>query len=357
MSTTGPSHASLFTGLQPRQHGVVKNGLALDPSFQTLAEDLKAEDYETAAFVSSFPLNERFGLSQGFDHYYDLFANARSTMKVSVWEGIPVHQAFDRRADDVTSATLQWFEQAPSDHPWFVWVHYFDPHYPYDPPEPFRSRFATDPTHVGLYDGELAFVDAQVGRLLSKLGESGRLAQTVIIVVGDHGEGLMDHGHMEHGLHLYEEAVRVPLIVASPAGEHGIVEGPRAIVNLKAAILGPNGIRVPGDFGRDEDPIYLQRRHYEAAAGSARAAKGPTLGLRQGHWKWIEAPQEGTRELYDLAADPKEMQNLATSDPERSAHMQADLERWAAQTGLLGAAPGAVSPSDQEGLRALGYVQ
>jgi arylsulfatase A-like enzyme len=175
---TLPAHTSLFTGLYPPTHGVRNNGeYRLAPDHQTLAEILQANGYETGAFVSAFILDARFGLNQGFDRYDDRVAAATGS-------AFPAGTQ-ERRAAAVTDAALEWLATRESTRPFFAWVHYFDPHAPYQPPEPFAARFAGR-----LYDGEIAYMDTQIGGLLRGLQQAARADRTLIVVVGDHGEGL-----------------------------------------------------------------------------------------------------------------------------------------------------------------------
>jgi arylsulfatase A-like enzyme len=221
-ATTGPSHATLFTGLSPLRHGVLENGAPLGASLETLAERLAAEGWRTGAFVSSFVVSRRFAFDQGFAAFDDLFEQETSTYGEESWEGHGIEGAFDRRADATTERALRWLEANARAGPLFAWVHYFDPHAPYVPPASVAGRFepaagadalARD---VSRYDEEIAFADAQLARLLHALERLGLASNTLVVVTADHGEGLLDHGHMEHGVHVYEEQVRVPLVVRWP---------------------------------------------------------------------------------------------------------------------------------------------
>jgi len=229
MPTTLPSHSSMFTGRLPRSLGVLKNGQVLATSAVTLTEILRDHGYHTAAIVSSFVLNRRFGTAQGFDSYDDDFPETPCKLVGKSWERFDLEGSFCRRGNLTTDAAVTWLEKmgylhgtaAPSKkatQPFFVWAHYFDPHYPYTPPEQDAALFpprGENPSglerSIAAYDSEIHFTDAQVGRLLDRLAADGILEDTVVIVAADHGEGLMRHGWMNHGLMIYEEAVRVPL--------------------------------------------------------------------------------------------------------------------------------------------------
>jgi len=222
IATTGPSHSTMFTSLYPVAHHVVKNGIVLSESCETISELLSDRGYETAAIMSSYVLKERFGYRQGFDHFDDTFTIEGSSTKVSTWEGRQVEGGFDRRADDATARAVEWLETARDpDRPFFLFVHYFDPHSPYDPPSGFKGRFhqGTQPSLemlIGRYDEEVAFTDQQVGVLLDALDRLQLDEDTVVIITGDHGEGLGQHNHLEHGVNVYDEAVRVPLLFRWP---------------------------------------------------------------------------------------------------------------------------------------------
>ena len=378
MPTTGPSHASMFTGLYPITHGVVKNGLTLEQDFGTLAEALREKGYDTAAVVSSFVLDARFGYAQGFEAYDDEFEAGHGSIERHALEGHEVEEGFDRRADETTGRARAVLERlAARPKPFFLFVHYFDPHAPYAPPEPWAGRFdggATDELSraIDAYDGEIAFVDDAIGKLLEALRAAGLERNTLVVVTADHGEGLMQHGHMAHGVQIYEEAVRVPLLFhlpgRLPAG--GTLSGPVELVDLLPTILDLAGHEVPaglhgrsvaravaGDAALDpERPVHLHRRHYVARAIGDLAVAGEKLGLRLGSWKYIEGEGEGTRELFDLAADPGERVSLAEARPEIAASLAERIRAWRTATGR-GVQVETLSPEDRERLRALGYVE
>ncbi len=383
MATTGPSHASMFTGLAPRSHGLLKNGHPLRQDLTTLAESLSGRGYQTAAFVSSYVLNRSFGLSQGFATYDDDFAEGRPSGRTRVWEGQRVPEEFDRLADQTRSRAVRWLldnghlSPGRGTPPFFLWVHLFDPHHPYDPP-PEHRLFSPTQIDAGelevtkaAYDGEVHFADEELGKLVEAFRGAGRLDDTLLIVAGDHGEGLMDHGHMYHGLQLYEEAVRVPLVIHWPKRlrPHKVRE-PISLVDLSPSLLAltrqaeSSGIRgaanlVPllrGAAGAAESPIFLERRHYETGVVLGFAVKGPKLGVRKGRFKYIDAPEEGTSELFDLEADPRERSNLLPQQRQKADQLAELLKRWVETTP---APPPAQILSEEaaERLRSLGYVK
>ena len=382
MATTGPSHASLMTSRYPLSLGYLRNGQRLDEAQTTLAERLRAAGYRTSAAVSSFVLDKRLGFAQGFGTYECQFEKKRATATMERWEGLTVPAGFDRRADETTDVALAWLARRGKDRPFFLWVHYFDPHQPYTPPAPYDRRFpgADQPGSAGtaaLYDGEIAFTDDQLGRLLDAIEAEGLSARTLVVVTADHGEGLMQHGHMGHGLHLYEEAVHVPLVYrwpgALPAGAR--VRGPVEHVDLVPTVLdllgvprGPDDVQGqslaaalrgrPGTPGLDPGrPVFLQRRLYDTDEVSGFRVKGEKFAVRAGQWKYIEAAEEESRELYDLRADPGETKNLFAAQSAVADRLTRGLAAWRGRFDQRARARDDSSAEMQEALRALGYVQ
>ena len=384
-STTLPSHVSLFTGDAPITHGVVKNGLHLAADAGTLADRMRAAGAETAAIVSSFVLDRRFGLDQGFDHYEDDFTREGSSYPAETWRGFATGGAFDRRANLTTDRAIQWLDQRDPARPFFLWVHYFDPHDPYVPPEPWKSRFAasgnatpsladalTKRSSIDGYDGEIAFTDDEVGRLLAHLDALGLDRDTLVVVTADHGEGLGQHGVMGHAVNIYEEAVQVPLVLRwpgrLPAGR--VVDEPVESVDVLPTVLellglphdgAGRGRSLAGALLRGESldpahPVFTHRRPYdESAVEGGKRVHGALFGVREGGYKWIEGTSDDTRELYDLASDPHESVNLAAREPDRAASMSKEVAAFRTAHEHA-AADRAVAPEDKERLRALGYA-
>jgi arylsulfatase A-like enzyme len=404
MATTLPSHTSMFTGLLPRTHGALKNGLPIDPKLRLLSETLGSAGYKTAAFLGSFAVAGRFGLQRGFAEYDDRFQDGQCKWDVTRWEGQDVEGEFCRRGDLTRAATVKWLEStgylppakdektatgtpkstdAKPQQPFFVWIHFFDPHNPYDPPAEQAKLFpplSANPSElerdIAHYDAEIHFADQEMGKLVDALAAGGVLDDTLVIVAGDHGEGLMDHGWMLHGLQIYEEAVHVPLVFRWPARlpKGTTLAEPVELIDLTPTILELTGVPVPqgkptiegislaaaltGKGKLDpERPILLQRRHYARGKEKEVVVKGPKHALRVGDWKYIAAPEEGTYELYDLKSDPREKKNLADVKTAERDAMAARLDKTLAAIPVAPKAARTVSEEDARKLEALGYVQ
>ena len=340
---TLPAHCTLMTGVDPPAHGVHDNGVAaLPPDVPTLASALAGRGYRTAAFVASRILDRRFGLSAGFSTYDDAITA----------EGVGGQGYPERRAPEVTTAALAWASSLPPGVPYFVWVHYYDAHAPYRPP----GRPASDPAS-SRYAAEVALVDAEVGRLLS--GLPGAAGNRIVAAVGDHGEMLGEHGEKEHGIFLYESALRVPLIVAGPSIPAGreVAEtvGTRALAASLLEALGPVGdargfgAALPGLGGPSGgEPVYSETFLPRTAYGWAplRAASSDRLRL-------ILAPRP---ELYDTSADSAESRNLV-GEPGRdadAARLREAIADTARPSRPAAPAPGAAELAAD--LRRLGYL-
>jgi arylsulfatase A-like enzyme len=401
MATTLPSHTSMFTGFLPRTHGALKNGLPINPNLRLLSETLSSAGYETAAFLGSFAVSHRFGLQRGFAEYDDRFQDGQCKWEVDRWEGQDVGGEFCRRGDLTRAATVKWLENAgylppakdasgtpktavaKPQQPFFVWIHFFDPHNPYDPPAEQAKLFpplTANPSElerdIANYDAEIHFADQEMGNLFDALRSAGVLDDTLVIVVGDHGEGLMDHGWMLHGLQIYEEAVHVPLVFRWPARlpKGTTIAEPVELIDLTPTILELTGVPAPqvspavegislapaltGKAKLDpERPILLQRRHYAKGKEKDVTVKGAKHALRVGDWKYIAAPEEKTFELYDLKSDPHEKNNLADAKTAERDAMAARLEKTLAAIPVAPKAARTVSEEDARKLEALGYVQ
>jgi arylsulfatase A-like enzyme len=409
MATTLPSHTTMFTGLLPRTHGTLKNGLPVDASLPLLSEILDGAGYRTAAFLSSFAVSSKFGLQRGFDLYDDDFRDGQCKWDVTRWEGHKLEGDFCRRGDLTRARAEAWLEQngylpasaaqdgsaakasasaassaaqRPSE-PFYVWIHFFDAHNPYDPPEEHAKLFpplGNPPTEldreIAKYDAEIHFADQEMGKLFDRLAAAKLLDDTLVIVAGDHGEGLMDHGWMLHGLQIYEEAVRVPFVVRWPAKVPAgkVIAEPVELADMTPTVLELTGIAMPNAKHAPEGmslaaamagkatldakrPVLVQRRFYASDSERGVKVKGSKHGLRLGDWKYIEAKEEDSFELYDLKSDPGEKTNLATARPGERDTMATRLATTLSSTAVAAPAPRTVSEEDARRLEALGYVQ
>lgn len=349
---TLPAHSSLMTGTFPSYHGVRDNGgFYLGDDHVTLAEVLRARGYRTGGFVAAFVLDGRWGINQGFDRYFDDF----DLSKYKVEAGL---DAVQRPASDVIDKAIEWLDQEARG-PFFAWVHLYEPHAPYDPPEPIRARFPA--TMVGAYDAEIATADLQVGRLLSHLAADGRLDRTVVVVLGDHGESLGEHDELQHAFFVYDSTVRIPLVIAGPGVPAREIPDQVRIVDVMPTLLDLLKIGIPpavqglsllplAHGGRMDlvalSETWYPRHHYGWSELTA---------IRDGRYTFIAAPR---RELYDTQTDPGQTHNLAASNPTRADALERALHDLVARTSAnrTAPAPRPVEPDVEERLRALGYV-
>ncbi|MEM7354824.1 MAG: sulfatase, partial [Acidobacteriota bacterium] len=354
MPLTLPAHASLMTGTFPAYHGVRDNGgFYLGEEAQTLAETLVAEGYRTGGFVGAFVLDSRWGIAQGFEHFFDDF-------DLTEFNDAPGMDAIQRPGNVVVDQALDWLTSSPTDDPFFAWVHLYDPHTPYEAPEPYRSRFPA--TRSGAYDAEIAATDAHVGRLFEALKAAGTLRNTVVVVASDHGEMLGEHGEVTHGFFIYEAAVRIPLMIAGPAVPARVIDEPVRLVDILPTMLGLLGIEAPAEVqGADLMPLARGERlrlvaHSESWFPRYHYGWSELQSIRDGRYKFIGAPR---RELYDLDNDPQELDNLASREADRADRLEEALQRLLAEvTAAEGTqqGPQAVDPETADRLRALGYL-
>jgi len=310
---TLPAHSSLMSGTYPGFHGVRDNGAFVLPSeLDTLAKVFSRAGYETAAFV----LDSRWGLSGGFDTYFDEFILPKEEV---IGLGAVQHEA-----EEVVDEALAWLREPRAD-PFFLWVHLYDPHTPYTPPEPYLSRYEGRP-----YLGEIAYTDAQLGRLLAGLDETTR-ARTFIVLASDHGEGLGDHEEIEHGFFVYEEAIRVPLIISTPYEDlHGVRRAELvSLVDVMPTVLEMMRLPIPESVqGESMVPLLGSREHpwrevvyAESYYPRLHFGWSELKTVRGERYKLIMSPEP---ELYDLEADPGEGVNVADSNYTELAA----LDRW-----------------------------
>ncbi|HSD30250.1 MAG TPA: sulfatase-like hydrolase/transferase [Vicinamibacteria bacterium] len=343
---TRPSHATILTGLLPYEHGLRDNySPPLAAGTPTLATLLRAAGWDTAAFIGAYPVSRLSGLDQGFALYDDPFSGPDGASDGRT----------ERRAAEVVDRALGWLRK-PRTRPFLAWVHLFDPHAPYDAPAPWRQRFAKSP-----YDGEVAYADAEVGRLVGWLDSAGLRDRTLVVVTSDHGEGLGEHGEDEHMFFVYDSTLRVPLVLSWPGR---LPAGARASgqfrgVDLLATVLDLVGVKAPATSGvsraaalRSGARIGASDSYAETLYSQLHFGCAPLRALRGEGWKYVEAPRP---ELYHLADDPGERRNLVDQEPSVVAAMRQRLlahDRGGAPPTLP-----AVDPEAAERLAALGYVE
>ncbi|HWF84985.1 MAG TPA: sulfatase-like hydrolase/transferase [Vicinamibacterales bacterium] len=400
---TLPSHASLLTASYPTRNGVHDNGtFRLGDAPPTLAAALKQSGYRTAAFVGSFVLDARFGLGRGFDVYDDRMNGSSADLEV-----------VQRTAEEVLKPAYQWITgqgsgigaqgsgksngqnpaaagapasstappstaapstlapstSAPStaapstlapstsapSPPWFAWVHLYDPHEPYAPPEPYRSQYASEP-----YDGEIAYTDASLGAFFAQLRRVAALDNTLVVIASDHGEALGEHGERTHGLFAYDATLRVPLVMwAPPRLRPGVFGETMRLVDVAPTVLDLIGAApMAGIDGRSirpfvsgEQPFDHPASYFEALDANLTRGWAPLTGVVRDRLKLIDLP---IPELYDLAADPGERHNLYAPQRERARDLESRLDQIA--KGAAPAAPAPIDPDAEARLRALGYV-
>ena len=347
---TLPAHATLFTGRYPQRHGVRDNGgFVLDGKETTLAERLKARGLATGGFVGAYVLDRRWGIAQGFDEYFDDFdiVKARTGALASV----------ERPGNEVADRALAWLERVAFSR-FFGWVHFYDPHAPYAPPEPYRSRFESEP-----YTGEIAFADAQVARLLAFLEGRDLLKKTIVIVIGDHGESLEEHGERTHGFFVYQAAVEVPFAILAPFDTmraRRVADVVRT-VDVVPTLLDLLGIPLIGAVdGRSLTPLMtgsVRELGLEAYSESMypryHFGWSDLEALTSGRFKYIDAPRP---ELYDLEQDPHETHNLYDARRPLADRMAASLRTVATPDAAAATPAVEVDPDARARLAALGYV-
>ena len=317
---TLPSHTNILTGLYPYQHGVRDNsGFRLAPSIPTLATVLHAAGYGTGAFIGGFPLDAQFGLNRGFD-VYDCRLNRGS--------GAGGFASAERRGDQVVAAALAWWrQQRAKGRPRFLWVHLFDPHAPYDPPEPFRSRFASN-----LYLGEVAAADSFLAPLLGPFLDGNAAAAPFVVVTADHGESLGEHGELTHGLFAYEATLKVPLVLWGRSVIPGRDLRPARHIDIFPTVLQAAGVSLPAGGVRAYAGRSLlspaaaapEDSYFEALSAALDRGWAPLRGVLHRGRKLISLPLP---EVYDLERDPREVHNLYGREHARAREVLLALPR------------------------------
>jgi len=360
---TWPSHAVILTGTYPFQNGVQDfTGEPLGPQFRSVAQAFHSAGYATGAVVSAFVLDRSWGLARGFDFYDDAFSAQTFEKKDT---GL-----VDRRAGESVAHAIAWLKKTPR-RPFFLWLHLYDPHSPYDPPEPFRTEYSGH-----LYDGEIAYADHELGGLMSWLKENHLYDSSLIAMLSDHGESLGEHGEDEHGFFVYNATVHVPLIVKPPAGS-GIAVGRRG-EPVETAAVAPTLLELAGvkdaiekqfqsrallekalngklnESQGGHDPAHRDAAYSETFYPFSSFGWSPLHAFESERFHFIEAPRP---ELYDLTSDPGETKNIASEQPAVVAVLREKLQTLLARDPFReqAAGKGNMSPEAQDKLRALGY--
>ena len=348
---TWPSHAVILTGTYPFQNGVQDfTGQPLARQFRSVAQAFKQHGYATGAVVSAFVLDRSWGLARGFDFYDDAFSPEEFQKRDL---GL-----VDRKAEESVTHVINWLKQ-PTHRPFFFWLHLYDPHSPYDPPEPYHTQYRDH-----LYDGEIAYADHELGRLITWLKNNHLYERTMIVLLSDHGESLGDHGEKEHGFFVYNSTVHVPLIVKPPAGSRfrpGRIARPVETVAVAPTLLAAAGIKdavekqfnsrgLPGAAAGKEDAGYSETFYPLNSFGWS-----PLHALETARYHYVDAPQP---ELYDLSADPEEKNNLVASQGATASVLKEKLQSLLQRNPYKPPEGGNanLSPDALEKLRSLGYV-
>jgi arylsulfatase A-like enzyme len=399
-----PAHATLFTGLYPRQHGAVHHGVSngaqphpLAEDNVTLAEMLRSRFYRTAAISANYGyVNREFGLSQGFDHW-DSQSGLLGAMAVGFWPSLfrfaPVLDKFQarwilepltyldvaqvpyRRAPEIVASTIAWLDARPRDRPFFLFVNFMEAHDPYRAPGRFADYFPgrrpdlprdrsprADFSDVDLevarthffseYDSELAYLDFYLARLLDTFKERGLLKNSILIVTADHGEQFGEHSRWGHGRAVYQEEVHVPLIISDPLGAPGVVSHPVDQQDVAAWLMERLGLPLPPGVEASDIATGRDAKVAELLGGIVDYQ----AVLRKGQMALVRTPGRA-EELYDLAVDPAEAHDLASERPEQTARLGAELTRWVEARPLATGSAPKLDAQTIEQLRELGYVE
>jgi arylsulfatase A-like enzyme/Flp pilus assembly protein TadD len=349
---TLPAHTAIFTGSSPMATGVHDYlGNNVPPSAVTLAETLRQAGYSTGAFLGAAVLDSRFGLNQGFDTYFDHF-DFKRVDQTNI-------DRLERRGDLVVDEALGWLQRNPR-RPFFLWVHLYDPHYPYLPPEPYAGQYRDRP-----YDGEIAFADAQVGRLLSALREVPGYENSLVVLASDHGESLGEHGEKKHGFFVYNSTIHVPLLIKVPGVPPRVVEENVSLIDVMPTVLQALGLPAPAAMQGRSLLSALQGRPSARASEVYAESYLPLLHfrwspLRALHWrhlKYIDAPRP---ELYDTREDPQETRNLF-AERQSTAHeirsrLLNHIRRFTPASASSASEEQIADPALRERLQSLGYL-
>ncbi len=342
---TLPSHANILLGTVPLQHGVHDNGnFKVPEKLPNLATFLKQNGYATAAFIGAFPLDARFGLDRGFDVYDESYES-----------GTALDFTFaERKAEAVVAGALAWLKEQPG--PWFLWVHVFDPHQPYEPPAPFSEKYKAD-----LYSGEVAYVDTSLAKLFGYLDESRQGGSTVVVITGDHGQSLGEHGETTHGYFAYNSTLWVPLVIAGPGIKPGRVDQNVCHIDIFPTVCDLLGLArpdylqglslLPAMRGKKLTDLDARPIYFESLSAYCRRGWAPLRGFIEDEKKFIDLP---IPEVYDLKSDFGESRNLAGRDLSSERAALAKLVQ--AESGQAPAARPRLDAAAREKLQSLGYV-
>lgn len=372
---TAPALASMLTSLPPHEHGSTRNGLRVRSELPSLPKILRRHGYKTGAFVGSWTLRSKlWAMEDHFDHFEEVLTKAR-------WLGMVKREA---TAEDLNEVALDWFEEqveSVASRPVFLWVHYVEPHAPYILQRDFMNQIGSSPdgnnySDSNKYDSEIAYVDFQISRLLEDIEDLVAADNTLVLFVSDHGESLGEHGYWGHGRHLYEATLHIPMGITWPGRvEPKVVEAPALILDLAPTVVGLLGIDVPDFFqGVDWSKVFAGAAEpprdrvtlYQAHRGSVGVKEDQTkvrekglleVARLEGGKKEILRVTNGRRRVFDLAADPEELDSLVREQTEISEGLRIWLE--SVQAGLILAdelPPPSLSEEDVDALRALGYL-
>ncbi len=342
---TLPSHASMLTGLYPPRHTVRANSqMALPQEAETIAELARERGYETAAFVAAVVLDESFGLDQGFETY--------DQPKPPVAQ-LERHYE-ERPAEEVVDAALAWLEQRDGAKPFLAWLHFFDPHAPYEPPEEFLRQAGGDP-----YLGEMAKTDAEIGRFLDALRDADLYDDTLVVVVADHGEGLWEHGEETHGFFGFDSTIRVPFVVRDPRGDRRGERSPEVVSVVDVYPTLAEALELPLPDSIDGESLFRREVspdrgvYFESFFGYMSLGWSPLAGWATKDGKYLHSSRP---EFFDLAADPGETRNVVADRGDEIEAYRAEIGRVADRPALASATVSGASEELMERLRDLGYT-
>ncbi|MFH1277840.1 MAG: sulfatase-like hydrolase/transferase [Candidatus Eisenbacteria bacterium] len=362
---TLPSHTTFLTGRYPSSHGVHDNGAyRFGEEGTTIAEYLSGAGYRTAAFVSSFQLDRKYGLAQGFREYDDRMPQKFEVYDPRIAAGPKAdsirHQSGQRRAEEITALVTAWLGRGGSE-PFFLWLHYFDPHESYDPPPPFDRMNQDLPFPDSLYDGEIAYLDRELGRLIGELEDRGIYDRCLVLLSADHGEGLGSHGERYHDTFIYDSTIRIPFLVGGGAAKRNaprFVETPVRSIDVLPTLLDAAGVKPKGDVQGESLLPLLEGEERRGEWTSYAETFSPIhnlcsklFSIRTEEWKYIEAPLP---ELYRVSEDPGERTNLIERRPEVALDLREILKEHMPEeeTGRI-----EIDEETREKLEAIGYVR